>query len=166
MKLTTMVRPKISSVTWVSYEKKIRLMSSCSNAFIVGWKNYQKLAVADHAKSKSHMKAYQLYFYSQWVPLEKRAKSFWPNSGNEGIVPGFSNNDPKDLPVMKRKFGVAYFVTDDELPFSKYKEIPSLEKHNVQMWDSYISDTACTDFIDFIGLDLEDQLHSKRLGES
>lgn len=94
-------------------------MSSCSNAFIVGWKNYKKLAVADHAKSKSHMKAYQLYFYSQWVPLEKRAKSFSSNLGNESIVCGFFKKDPKDLLVIKRKFEVSSFVAMNELPFNK-----------------------------------------------
>ena len=60
---------------------------------------------------------------------------------------------------MKRKFEVAYFVANNKLLFNKYKEILSLEKHGVQMGDSYISDTACTNFIDFIGLDLKDQLY-------
>ena len=72
------------------------------------------------------MKAYQLYIHSQGVPLEKRAKSFSSNFGNESIVSGFSKKDPKDLPVMKRKFEVAYFTANNELPFNTYKEILSL----------------------------------------
>ena len=89
------------------------------------------MAIEDHAKSKSHMKAYQLHLRSQGVPLEKRAKSFSSNSGNESIVSGFLKKDPKVLSVMKRKFDVAYFVAKNELLFNKYKEILSLEKHTV-----------------------------------
>ena len=65
--------------------------------------------------------------------------------------------EPKDLPAMKQKFEVAHFVAKNELPFSKSKEILSLEEHHgVQMGDSYITATACANFIDFIGLDLID----------
>ena len=61
---------------------------------------------------------------------------------------------------MKRRFEVAYFIAKNGLPFNKYKEILSLEKHHgVQMGDSYINDTACANFIDFTGLDLKDQLN-------
>ena len=92
--------------------------------------------------------------------MGKRAKSFSSNSGNESMVPGFSIKDPKDLPVMKRKFEVAYLLAKNKLPFNKYKEILSLEKHHgVQMGDSYINDTAYANFIDFISLDLKDQLN-------
>ena len=55
---------------------------------------------------------------------------------------------------MKRKFEVAYFAAKNEFSFNKYKEILSLEKHHgVQIVDSYITDTAGVNFIDFIGLD-------------
>ena len=105
------------------------------------------------------MKIYQLYLCSQGVHLEKRAKSFSSNSGNESIVSGFLKKDPKGLSVMKRKCGVVYFVAKNELPFNKYKEILSLDKHVVEMGDSYINGTAWANFIDFIGLDLKDQLN-------
>ena len=60
---------------------------------------------------------------------------------------------------MKRKFEVTYFIAKNELRFNKHKEILSLEKHHgVHMGDSYINDTVCANFIDFIGLDLKDQL--------
>ena len=135
-------------------------MRSYTNTFVAGSKNYKKSTIKDHAKSKPHVKAYQLYLRSQGVPLEKRAKSFSPNSGNECIVSRFSKKEPKDLPVMKRKFEVAYFIAKNELPFNKYKEIHSLEKHHsVQMEDSYINNTTCANFMDFIGLDLKDQLN-------
>lgn len=91
--------------------------------------------------------------------MKKRAKLFSSNLDNESIVSGFLKKDPKDLSVIKIKFEVAYFGANNELPFSKYKEVLSLEKHHsVQMSDSYISDTVCYNFIGFIGLDLKDQL--------
>ena len=134
-------------------------MPSYPKAFIVGSKNFKKSAVEDHTKSKPYMKAYWLFLHSQGVALKKRAKYFSFNAGNESIVSGFLKKDPKDLSVIKIKFEVAYFGANNELPFSKYKEVLSLEKHHsVQMSDSYISDTVCYNFIGFIGLDLKDQL--------
>ena len=44
-KLTAMVRPKISSVTSVSCMRKISLLPSYSDAFVVGSKNYKKLTI-------------------------------------------------------------------------------------------------------------------------
>ena len=79
-------------------------MPSYSIAFVVGWKNKKKMAIEDHAKSKPHMKAYQFYLHSQVVPLEKTAKSFSSNLGNESIVCGFFKNS---------------FVAMNELPFNK-----------------------------------------------
>ena len=144
----------------ISYGKEIHLMPSYSNPFVAVSRNYKKLAIEDHAKHNPHMKTCQLYLCSQGVPLDKRAKSFSSNLGNESIVSGFSKKDPKELPVMNRKFEVTYFIAKNELPFNKYKKILSLEKHHgVQMGDSYIIDTACANFIDFIGLGLKDQLN-------
>ena len=80
---------------YVSYEKEISLMPSYSDALVVDSKNYKKSAAEDHAKSKPHMKAYQLYLCSQTVPLEKSTKFFSSNLSNESM---------KDLAVMKRKF--------------------------------------------------------------
>lgn len=47
----------------------------------------------------------------------------------------FRKKDPKDLPVMKIKFEVAYFAANNELPFNKYEEILSL----VSKWEIPIS---------------------------
>ena len=74
----------------------------------VGSKNFKKWALEDHTKSKPHMKTYQLCLRSQGMPLEKRAKSFSSNSGNESIVSGFSAKDLKHLPVMRRQFEVTF----------------------------------------------------------
>ena len=150
---------------YVSYEKEISLMPSYSDALAVGSKNYKKSAVEDHAKSKPHMKAYQLYLCSQRVSLEKSAKFFSSNLGNESIVSGFLQKDPKDLAVMKRKFELAYFVAKNELPFNKYKDILSLDKHFVQMGDFYINDTACANFNRFCWLRLK-RSTEQRLGKS
>ena len=45
LKLTATVRPKISSVTSVSCMRKICLLPSYSDAFVVGSKNYKKLTI-------------------------------------------------------------------------------------------------------------------------
>ena len=57
---------------------------------------------------------------------------------------------------MKQKFEVGYFVPINELPFRKCKKILSPEKHSFKMGDT---ESVCTNFIDFIGLDLKDQLN-------
>ena len=111
----------------VSYEKEIQLMPSYSNAFVV-----------DICSSKIMPKESHIWRHTNYISIHKEC--LWKRElnlfhlGNESIVSGFSKKDPKDLPVMKRKFEVAYFTANNELSFSKYKDILSL----VSKWEILI----------------------------
>ena len=61
---------------------------------------------------------------------------------------------------MKQKFEVAYFVAKNEFPFNNYKETVR-KTIMVSKWETLnpINDIGYANFIDFIGLDLKNQLN-------
>ena len=150
----------------IMFKEKICNLPNFSDIFIKGSQNYKKTAVEDHAKNKSsnpkhpHTLAYKLYLDSQEVALDERASSL--SSGAANIVSCFKNLPPEDLERTKRKFETAYFSIKNELKISVIKNILKLEtKHGVDIGSKYLNDTSLSNFLSYIGEDLENQLVAK-----
>ena len=70
-----------------------------------------------------------------------------------------SDNERKRLRV---KFGIAYFVATENLPFTKYPKICELEtRHGVNLGTSYVNENAGKDFMHYITESRRQELKEK-----
>lgn len=142
------------------YEGSIENTQGFNREWISGTTNFRSSNVERHVKSKSHLKAMDIYYINQ-----NEIKS--PTEENQPTIENSFKVGEKILwERTKKKFEVTYFIAKEEIPFTKYEKILNLEEmHGVDVGSSYRNDKACAEFIDYLGEDLNEKL-TKDLGKA
>lgn len=132
---------------------------SCRNynaAFITGSCNLRLSSVKDHASSYMHERAMQLFKKSQSCNVTDYAP----------IARALCTMDAALELKMKRKFEIAYMLCKEHMAFTKMSPLCELEeKHGVDLGSGYKNKSACVTFVEFIALELRQQLLS-RMGKA
>lgn len=126
--------------------------------FITGCKSDKKETFQIHAKSNGHLRAHTALL-SQQKPIRETI-----------LVQSFSKAtkylDERDRKEVAVKMTTAYFVAKEELPFSKFNPLISLQKKNgLELTSTYANDKTCAEMVSVIGKlakeDLATEINSK-----
>ena len=112
--------------------------------FITGCKSEKEETFQIHAKSNGHLHAHTALL-SQQKPLRETM-----------LVQSFSKAtkdlDERDRKEVAVKMTTAYFVAKEELPFSKFNSLISLQKQNgLALTSTYANDKTCAEMVSVIG---------------
>lgn len=115
-----------------------------NNQFVRGCKPTKKETVQKHLTSNVHMRAQNATLAKQKPVCESvLVKSF---------SKGTKNLDERDRREVAIKMTTAYFIAKEELPFSKFNGLISLQKKNgIQLTSTYANDKICVQMISVIG---------------
>ncbi len=125
---------------------------SCRNynsAFIDGSTNLHTSAFKDHAHSDMHNRAMQL--------LQRANSKGVPD--NAPIARALFSTSQSAQERIKKKFQIAYCLSKENMAFTKMGAICELEQlHKVDLGEGYKNRQACTEFVEYISLDLRQSL--------
>ena len=63
--------------------------------------------------------------------------------------------------ILKKKFDIAYYLSKENIPFTKMSSLCSLEeRHKVNLGTEYKNNQTCTVFLEYIAQDIKEQLAS------
>ena len=123
---------------------------------------------AEHATGGPHKVACNKFLTKKRLgPREGTSKvSGWHETRQMSLVKSFDIAQSANFEKNKMKFETAYFITNFQLPISKFKKIHALEvKHGMQLGKAYTNDTSAGVMVDFIGdsivLDLKNTLENR-----
>ena len=111
--------------------------------FITGCKSEKKETFQIHAKSNGHLRAHTVLL-SQQKPVRETmlVQSFFKATKD------LDGRDRKEVAV---KMTTAYFVAKEELPFSKFNSLISLQKKNgLALTSTYANDKTCAEMVSVI----------------
>ena len=123
------------------YESSIRGMKYFNPAWVTGSTNYRSSNPVDHATGDPHQEAVRLYHRHcktagrERQPVDKSQKTI-PHS-MAGLM-------QKTREQLAKKFDIAYFVCKEEMPFTKYEKLVTLEsKHGVDLCNEAVLWNIC-----------------------
>lgn len=133
---------------WLSFnaEENVMICDLCSanvvgnSDFLKGCSNFKKETVRKHAISNCHICAREM--------SHSKEKSI----AETHIAPSFSKTN-KDMQFQERKemeakINTTYFVAKEELPFSKFEGLLSLQRKNgVTLNNTYVNNTSCAELM-------------------
>ena len=132
------------------FEDQIKHNRDFSNAWIRGTCNLRLSNAKNHAASKCHQHAYELYIKGLKGEASTNADNcLRPASNQRTLEDGFTRLNEIQLEQTIKKFDIAYFVAKQELPFAIYEDLIALEKrHGVDLGDVYENRKQCAEFVD------------------
>ncbi|CAB3979843.1 zinc finger 862-like [Paramuricea clavata] len=135
-----------------TFEERIKHNRDFSNAWIQGSCNLRLSNAQDHAATKCHRHAYDLYIKnltSKGELSSNMENPLRPHPSQRTLEDGFSKLNETQLEQTIKKFDIAYFVAKNELPFTVFEDLITLEKrHGVDLGDVYNNRKQCGEFID------------------
>ena len=111
--------------------------------FITGCKSEKKETFQIHVKSNGHLRAHTALL-SQQKPVRETmlVQSFFKAT---------KDLDGRDRKEVAIKMTTAYFVAKEELPFSKFNSLISLQKKNgLALTSTYANDKTCAEMVSVI----------------
>ena len=116
------------------FEDRIKHNRDFCNAWIQETCDLRLSNAKDHAATKCHQHAYNLYVKDLKGNLasniENPVRSPPNQCGQRTLEDGFSRLNETQLVQTMKKFDIAYFVAKKELPFAVYQDLIALEKHH------------------------------------
>lgn len=154
----------LNTTTWLTYEVVDREFVACmkcrvcirfkerivtcrnfNSAFIDGSTNLRTSAFKDHASSDMHKRAMTLFNKASG----KKATEYAP------IVRALLTMDEGTKRRVIKKFEVAYFLSKENMAFSKMGAICELEElHQVDLGQGYKNRQACGVFVEYIAKEM------------
>ena len=127
----------------------------------IGTCNLRLSNAKDHAATKCHQHAYDLYIKDLKGALGRSIENPIRSQPNQRTVEdGFSKLNETQLAQTMKKFDMAYFVAKKELPFAVYEDIIALEKsHGVDLGHVYNNRKQCAEFVDISAQFIAQQLN-------
>ena len=119
--------------------------------FLKGYSNFKKETVRKHAISNCHIRAREM--------SHSKGKSI----AESQIAQSFSKIN-KDMQFQERKkmeakINTAYFFAKEELPFSKFEGLLSLQRKNgVTLNNTYANNTSCAELVSFLSNGFRDDV--------
>ena len=93
------------------------------------------------------------------MTLYKKSQSGGHVTAYAPITKALSTIDARTADTVRKKFGIAYFLCKENLPFVKMASLCELEeKHGVGLGTGYKNDQACANFVHYIAEDQKLQL--------
>ena len=119
--------------------------------FLKGCSNFKKETVRKHAISNCHIRAREMSHSKEKSIAESQiAQSF------SKINKDMQFQEQKE---MEAKINTAYFVAKEELPFSKFEGLLSLQRKNgVTLNNTYANNTSCAELVSFLSDSFRDDL--------
>lgn len=119
--------------------------------FLKGCSNFKKETVRKHAISNGHIRAREMSHSKEKSIAESQiAQSF------SKINKDMQSQERKE---MEAKINTAYFVAKEELPFSKFEGLLSLQRKNgVTLNNTYANKTSCAELVSFLSDGFRDDL--------
>lgn len=146
---------------WLSFnaEENVMICDLCSvnpslagiSDFVKGCSNFKKETVRKHAVSNIHIRAREMSHSKEKSITESQiAQSF------SKINKDMQSQERKE---MEAKINTAYFVAKEELPFSKFEGLLSLQRKNgVTLNNTYANKTSCAELVSFLSDGFRDDL--------
>ena len=146
---------------WLSFnvEKNLMICDLCcvypiaagNTDFLKGCSNFKKETMRKHAISNGHIHARDRSLSKEMLIAESQ------------IAQSFSkiNNDKQSQKwkEMEAKINTAYFVAKEELPFSKFEGLLSLQRKNgVALNNTYANKMGCAELVSFLSDFFRDDL--------
>lgn len=153
---------------WLSFDvdKNLMICDLCcahpsvagKTDFLKGCSTFKKETIRKHAKSNGHKRARDKSLSEEKSPAESQ------------IIQSFSKIN-KEMQFQERKemvakINTAYFVAKEEIPFSKFEGLISLQRKNgVNINQTYANEKSCAELVSFLSTgfreDLVRELNSK-----
>ena len=119
--------------------------------FISGLKSFKKETIQIHGSSNGHFRAMTAVLAKQ-NPVSQ-------SSIARRFSKGQKEQEERDRKEITTKMNLAYFIAKEELPFSKYEGLLSLQKKNgLEINMTYAKDKSCTKMVSVIGNVFKDDL--------
>ena len=149
---------------WVVYnedENKMTCKTCCAfphlagkTEFLVGCRTFKKESLQKHNVGGGHLRARDAFLAKQ-QPVQNSPIA-------QGLQKGGKAVEEKSRKDMEAKFNTAYLVAKEELPFTKYQAILSLQKKNgLDISTTYANDKSCNNFVAVISEAMTEQLASE-----
>ena len=121
-----------------TYESYICGIKGFNSQWIEGSKRLLVGLAISHAEGEPHKKAMELFLKRRGVSLAERDACINLEENQQTILTGISKMNKKDYERTKKKFDVAYFIAEEEMPMVKFESILSLEeRHGVDIGTAY-----------------------------
>ena len=132
---------KLKCSVCVEFQGKLQGMRNYNAAFIDGSKNLRASSFKDHAATEMHTRAMQMF----------KRKSSSDIAELSPIIRALHNLDKDSEMKLKRKFEIAYFISKENLSFTKMGPLCELmERQGTDLGQGYKNNQACSVFIDYI----------------
>lgn len=113
---------------------------SAGSSFILGCSSLRYTSVLAHEKATSHKQACEAYFARRAAPFETP------------IGKSLKKMDEKELEKRKFQFVTAFYIAQQELPFSHFEPLLALQdkNFNANLCSNYANNKQCKYFIEYI----------------
>lgn len=112
--------------------------------FLSGSNSFKKETIQLHGSSNGHIRA--------MTALRTKQNPVAHSSIARSFAKGQRDQEERDQKEMVIKMNTAYFVAKEELPFSKYEGLLSLQKKNgLEINMTYANDKSCAKMVSVIG---------------
>ena len=119
--------------------------------FISGSNSFKKETIQIHGSSNGHFRA--------MTAAQAKQNPVSQSSIARSFSKGQKEQEEQDRKEMTIKMNTAYFIAKEELPFSKYKGLLSLQKKNgLEINMTYANDRSCAKLVSVIGNVFKDDL--------
>ena len=147
--------------SWVVYhedEHKMTCKTCCAfphlagkTEFVSGCRTFKKESLQKHSIGGGHYRS-----SDAWLAQQKPVLS---SPILQGLQKGGKAVEEKTKKEMEAKFNTAYLIAKEELPFTKFQPILSLQKKNgLDISTTYANDKSCNNFVAVIGEVMTEQL--------
>ncbi|KAL9977359.1 hypothetical protein ACROYT_G014751 [Oculina patagonica] len=114
------------------------------NQFLTGCSSTKKETMQKHAISKNHICA-QAAVLAKQKPVRETVLA-------QSFSKGRKDQDEKDRREVAVKMTTAYFLTKEEIPFSKFQDLINLQRKNgLELTSTYSNNKTCTEMVSVIG---------------
>ena len=138
----------------IRYEDKLYGCRHFNSAFINGSSNLRSSSFKEHALAEMHKKAMSLFHKAQAKNLGEYYQQHAP------IARALLTIDATTEARLKKKFDLAYFLSKENLAFSKMSSLCELEeRRGVDLGSGYKNNQACTTFLEYVAQDFREQLN-------
>lgn len=122
--------------------------------FVSGCRTFKKESLQKHSVGGGHLRS-----RDAWLAKQKPVLS---SPILQGLQKGGKAVEEKTKKEMEAKFNTAYLIAKEELPFTKFQPILSLQKKNgLDISMTYANDKSCNNFVAVIDEVMTEQLASE-----
>ena len=122
--------------------------------FLVGCRTFKKETLQKHSIGGGHLRARDALLAKQ-NPVQNSPIA-------QGLQRGGKAAEEKTRKELEAKFNTAYLIAKEELPFTKYQAILSLQKKNgLSISTTYANDKSCNNFVAVISEVVTEELASE-----